>query len=82
VAICTNNEGVPITFLLGDNGLVVVASLQLRFRFQLHRNSLHIDEECVIIQYEISLIQLVSSWSVMEKLSIGYVDLRDIDCMV
>jgi hypothetical protein len=45
VVICANGEGVPITFSLGEDGLVVVTSLRLSLRYQLHNDSLYIDEE-------------------------------------
>jgi hypothetical protein len=43
--ILANNEGVPVSFPLGSDGLVVVSTIRLGLRFQLNIASLHIDEE-------------------------------------
>lgn len=45
VVIRANGEGVPISFPLGNNELVVVEFLRLSFWFWLSEDSMHIDEE-------------------------------------
>jgi hypothetical protein len=45
VVIRADGEGVPISLLLGSDGIVVVIAIRLGLRFQLNIDSLHIDEE-------------------------------------
>jgi hypothetical protein len=43
--IRADGDGVPISFLLGSDGLASVSAVRLGLRFQLNIASLHIDEE-------------------------------------
>jgi hypothetical protein len=45
VVIQADDEGVPISFPLGSDGLAVVSAIRLGLWFQLNIASLHIDEE-------------------------------------
>ena len=43
--ICANGEGVPISFLLGNDGLAIVTSFRLSMRFWSNEDFMFIDEE-------------------------------------
>jgi hypothetical protein len=43
--IRTDGDGIPISFLLGSDGLASVSVVRLGIRFQLNIASLHLDEE-------------------------------------
>jgi hypothetical protein len=43
--IYSNCEGVPISFLLGNDGVALVTSLRLSLRFQMSEEFMFIDEE-------------------------------------
>jgi hypothetical protein len=43
--IYCEGEGVPISFPLGNDGVVLVTSLRLSLRFQMSENFMFIDEE-------------------------------------
>jgi hypothetical protein len=45
VVICADGVGVPISFPLGNDGLVLVTSLRLSLRFQLSEEFMYIDKE-------------------------------------
>jgi hypothetical protein len=45
VVIRVDGERVPISFLLGNNGLAVVTTLRLSLQFRLSKDAMHIDEE-------------------------------------
>jgi hypothetical protein len=45
IEIRTDGEGVPISFLVGSDGLAIVTVLYLSLQFQLNAMSLHIDED-------------------------------------
>jgi hypothetical protein len=43
--IQADGEGVPISFPFGSDGIAIVTAIRLSLRFQLNKDSLHIDEE-------------------------------------
>jgi hypothetical protein len=43
--INSDREGVPISFLLGNDGVAIVTSLRLSLRFQIREEFMFIDEE-------------------------------------
>jgi hypothetical protein len=43
--IYSDREGVPISFLLGNDGVAIVTSLRLSLRFQIREEFMFIDEE-------------------------------------
>ena len=43
--IYSNNEGVPISFLLGSDGVAHVTSLRLSLKFRISEEFMFIDEE-------------------------------------
>jgi hypothetical protein len=50
--IYSNGEGVPISFLLGNDGVALITSLRLSLRFQMSEDFMFIDEEVYDAQSE------------------------------
>ena len=45
VVICANGDGVPLSILLGNDGLAHVTSFRLGLRFRLSEDFMNVDEE-------------------------------------
>jgi hypothetical protein len=66
VVICADGEGVPISFPLGNDTLVLITSLKLNLRFCLSKDLMYIDEE-VFGAFSRNLIHTIRQSPICDK---------------
>ena len=64
VVICADGDGVPVSFLLGNEGLARITSLRLSLKFGLSEDFMFLDEEVCDTQFG-SLINTIEHHSSM-----------------